>query len=121
MALLSADSFNRANSTTSIGTTDGAGSLDPLAWTTRQGTCGINSNKAYAVSTANVSSWGAAAAATVELATADADISITLATLDSAPGIIFRWSSTTNFWLVFENTSDLKLYKMVANTLTQVG
>ena len=106
---LSTDTFNRTNNTSAVGTTDGAGSADPLTWTTQTGTCGISSNTAYA--SAVSSSRGIA---TVSLAAADVDISLKLSTLTTATYLLFRYRTcrTTGIWvgpLSSSSSSSLRL------------
>src|SRR5580765_456066 len=117
MAVLSADSFNRADSTTTLGSTDGAGSLDPIAWTKPNGggPHGISSNRAYCP--------GGNGLAAVDLATADVDITLTVVTMSGGSGIMFRFASFNNYWF-WMNTSTgsvSQLYKVVGGSFTQVG
>ena len=78
--VLSADTFNRTNSTTNLGTTNGAGTLDPLTWVQGHGTLGINSNQGYSSSLGgNGYSVGY-----VDLGTGDVDITLTLASGNAA-------------------------------------
>jgi hypothetical protein len=100
--LLSADSFNRADSTTNLGSTDGVspnsdgpGILDPLTWTQQRGTWGINTNRAYT----SVSTGGAIA--TVDLLTPDVDITITVRVVSLLGSIIFRFVDTSNYFEFF--------------------
>lgn len=91
-SLLSRDTFTRADSTTNLGSTDGDGLLDPVAWTQNRGTWGISSNEAYtsAATTRSI--------ATVDLGTPDADIQIHNTTANQFPGAIFRFVDTANYW-----------------------
>jgi hypothetical protein len=86
-----ADTFNRANSTSSLGTTD----TGSQAWTAHTGTWGINSNQAYE-SNGHSSSI---CRATVECGAANGTVSLTLATAGGLPvpcGIVFRSDSSTD-------------------------
>lgn len=97
--LLSADSFNRTDSTTSLGSTDGAGSLDPLTWTQDRGTWGIENNQAYTSAALSVSK------ATVDLALADVDLTVEV-TVSNAQGLTFRYVDLNNYWyFTVEGTS----------------
>lgn len=102
MTILSTDSFDRADSTTSPGATDGAGTLDPLTWVERTGAWGISSNQAFTNSAVLRS------VATVNLGVSDIDIQVTLAVLGSA-GLTFRFSDTSNLWWVRNNAGTLEL------------
>lgn len=116
MTLLSADTFDRTNSTTNLGSTDGAGSEDPFAWVQQDGTWGIISNRAY--TSAAISNG----VATVDLADADVDISLTLATLTGAGnGIAFRFSNTADFWFLRNLSGSTQLWKRAAGSSTQIG
>ncbi len=112
---VSSDSFNRVNNSAAIGVTDGGGTLDPLTWTTQQGTCGISSNQAYASALS-----GGKGLATVDLAAADVDLTLTLATANLG-GLMFRFVDTSNYWVWAAVTGSSILYKMEAGSLTQVG
>src|SRR5580765_976235 len=109
MALLSADSFNRANG--AIGSTDGAGSLDPIAWQVLSGTVTITTNRAAASSTAQ---------AVVQLSTADVDINVTL-NAASGCALIFRVVDSSNFWAWYTAGTSSFLFRNVANSFTQIG
>ncbi len=89
-AYYSTDSFNRANSTTSLGSTDG-GTVQ--AWTQDSGTWGINTNTAY-ISAAGSSIATVAGNANVE------EVSVTASTLPAGAEfwINFRLSDTSNRW-----------------------
>lgn len=88
MTALCSDTFNRADSTTNLGSTDGANAMDARKYLQFAGTWGISSNRAYC------SAANASGAATVECGTGDVDISVTLAVLGTAgsrsEGITFR-------------------------------
>jgi len=100
-ALLSADTF-----TTTWGTTNG-GSLDPLTWSTNNGTWIVASGQA---GTSAVSL--APARAFVDLTTGDADVSLTVPTRGSGSGMIFRYSDTSNYWRWECTSSECKLVKV---------
>jgi hypothetical protein len=88
--LLSADSFNRANSGFP-GSTDGAGSRDPIAWQqSAGGQVGINSNQLYCAV--------AGTEAFVDLGASDVDISVTLSVVDTnGEGILIRYTDSNNY------------------------
>ena len=87
-ALLSYDGFNRANG--AVGSTNGTGLLDPLPWTTQQGTMAVASNRL--VGTATV------ATVTCNLGTPNVDISLTLSAVDvSGIGIMCRFLDLSNY------------------------
>jgi hypothetical protein len=115
--LLSADSFNRANTTVNTGTTDGTGSLDPLTWTNQSGTGGINGNAAY--------SSGGAGITTVNLLSGDVTVSISIAVMAGAvqAGLVFRCSDGSNYWVLYiaPGMNNFTMYKVVATVFTQVG
>lgn len=117
MTLYSADSFNRADSTTNLGSTDGAGTLDPIAWTQQAGTWGIETNRAY------TSAGAARSVATVELSQADVDLSITVAFGSSGTGgLVFRFVDTSNYWrLVLVSTTLIRLIKRTSGSDNVVG
>lgn len=121
MTLLSADSFDRADSTTNLGSTDGAGILDPLAWTQHTGVWGIIGNEAYTSTTA------ALAYATVDLGTPEIDLSLVMVVRNdpsgNGAGIVFRLSDTSNFWYARQSstTGKVQLRKVVAGSDQLVG
>lgn len=114
--LLSTDSFNRANSTTSLGSTNGTGASDPAVWVSQHSTWGISSNQAYVSSTAG----GIGDIATVDLGAGDVDIQVTIAVMSGACGLTFRYVDNNNFWRWYGNATDIWCYKYVAGTQTQM-
>jgi hypothetical protein len=120
-SLLSTDSFNRANVTGSVGSTDGAGTLDPQTWTLQQGTSSINSNTYIMGAPATVGPINGAIS-TLELGIPDVDLSITIPTIGNAAGIVFRFSNTSNYWYyVGDGTIAAKIRKNVAGVVTNMG
>lgn len=106
-ALISADSFNRANNAGSLGSTNGAGSSDPQAWTQQVGTNGIISNMAYAPV--------AAATATLNLGTGDVDLSLTHVAADNNGfGIFLRYVDVNNYVNMLGDNTQCTLAKRVA-------
>ncbi len=115
--LLSADSFNRTDSTSNLGSTDGAGTLDPLAWVRPSSTWGILSNHAY------VSSLVSRARAYVDLGIANADLQVTITTAAADGGLMFRYVDTSNYWTFYGNgvSNNYTLLKVVAGSTTVIG
>lgn len=110
MVLLSADSFNRANSG-SLGATDGAGSLDPLTWVNEVGAFGIVSNRATVIS--------GPARSTLNLSTGDVDISaLCVAEANRNEGILFRWVDNSNYWAFTQSLGHMLLFKLQAGSPT---
>jgi len=118
--LLTADTFTRPNSSTAVGATNGAGMLDPRTWTTQQGTCGIGTNAATAINLVTVGTINGAIA-TIDLGTADADVSLVAASLANATCLVFRFSDTSNYWYYADDGTLAKFRKNVAGTVTPMG
>lgn len=118
MTLYSADAFTRANSAATLGSTDGAGTVDPIAWTALVGTWGISSNQAYCPTPPGSGNDGIAR---VELAQADVDLSITVTVRGTDAGITFRITDSTHYWAwQMGATGTAQLFKR-NGTFTQVG
>lgn len=111
---LVADRFNRANSTTNLGSTDGFGSLDPMAWVQQQGTWGIINNNAYTSVALNRS------IATLALGVSDIEIEMELPSIN-ALGILFRFVDLSNYWYFIIAGSQTELHKFVAGVDTAVS
>lgn len=113
--LLSADTFNRADSTTNLGSTNGVGALDPLLWTQHWQPQGIISNRAYmpGASTLGIAS--------VDVGGADVDMSIAVSFDFGAA--VFRLTNLNNYWIAGMDPSAgiLRLFKAVAGSQSQVG
>jgi len=111
------DDFNRADSTTSLGT-----STSGHAWTALTGTWGISSNKAYVEN-----SSGSQTIAYVEAADADVIIEVTvhnntLSNSINRMGIAFRITDASNYlFAYFVGTNALRIFKVVAGSGTQIG
>jgi parallel beta-helix repeat protein len=101
------DTFNRSNSTTTLGTASSNG-----LWTTQAGTLGINSNQAYAPGAGtNV--------ATVD-ATSENNPTVTMATAGNA-GLVFRFVDANNYWYYVRHTDgNARLVKKVAGVDTVI-
>lgn len=123
-----ADNFNRANSTTSLGTASDGGT-----WTVTNGTFGITSNAAYAASGITSGTPGTAIrdlTRTAQDVTFDITNPNLTATLGLAPRLIFiivRYVDAANYcWaqLYFDqggSEASLALYSKVAGTDTPIG
>jgi hypothetical protein len=119
-ALLSTDSFNRADNPFNLGSTNGAGTLDPLAWTSPGNVVGIYLNRAYP----NGNSF---CVAYLDLGTADVDISVV--TADSYGGAFgvnaviasFRYTNTANQLFAFMNSDGVGLAKYQGGAFSQIG
>lgn len=110
------DSFTRPNSTSSLGSTDGALSGDPQAWTAGRGTWGIYANGAYCYS---VSSWSAA---WVDSGLAD-NITTCRATEIRPYGwmLAARYVDADNFLGVYLGSGTIRLAKIVSGGLTDIA
>lgn len=98
------DSFDRADSTTTMGTTDTG-----QTWVPNTGTWGISSNRAYVVS-------GSQATTVVESNLADCTIQVTAAVVGNG-GLCWRSTNNSNHWLMAPTV----VFKKVAGGFTQVG
>lgn len=107
------DNFNRADSTTALGTpSDAAGD-----WVAQSGTWGISSNTAYLVSSASNAS------AVLESSVSNVTASVKLATASTFVGLVARAADNSNYILAIFNKTDTQvlLYKRVAGSFTQLG
>lgn len=109
------DTFNRADSSSSMGTTsDGTGT-----WVALHGTGGISSNQAYSPSLGTGSYTVADCGVSVG---ADGAWSITLGSDPVGCGVAFRIGAANNFWVVYVgNTGKAILSKMVSGALNDIG
>ena len=104
------DDFNRANSTTSLGTPSDAGS----AWVPLTGTWGVISNLGYCpVSTSDAFAY-------LENSASDFEAQFTFQTLGGDNGLIFRIQDANNLWLAW-HSSENRFYKRVAGSFIQTG
>jgi F5/8 type C domain-containing protein len=110
----STDTFNRANSTTNLGSTDGG---VVSAWNQRLGTWGINGNQAYISVSSN-------SMATIPGSADFEEVSATLPAINADAYVMFRYSDNNNRWR-FGGTvgSAVLLQKVVAGVTTtfQIG
>jgi hypothetical protein len=110
------DSFNRADNSSSLGTTDTG-----QAWSTFQGTWGIGTNRAQAVTHADNDT------AYVTTPSADMTISAKIAAVTgvTAPGLIARATAVNNYYMAQAQfnggTNAFYLFKQVAGSYTQLG
>lgn len=112
-ASYSTDTFNRANSTTTLGSTDG-GTVS--AWTAQVNTWGINTNTAYIPTTGN-------AIATIPGSADFEEVSVTVSTWPAATEawINFRYTDTNNRWRWGGTLADdARLEKVVAGVVTSI-
>lgn len=105
------DTFTRADSTTTLGNAETG-----QAWSALAGTWGISSNTAYTTTTT------APGSAVVDSGVSNCIIKAKIATQQGGAYVAFRAVNATNF-LFFGNNGGTayKLYKLVANILTEVG
>jgi hypothetical protein len=119
-ALLSTDSFNRADNPFDLGSTNGAGTLDPMTWINAGSQVGINGNRAYPNSNSFSTTF-------LNLGTADVDISVV--TADSSGGafgtngvlILFRNIDSGNRFYAQMNSAGVSLFKRQAGGFVQIG
>lgn len=109
------DDFNRADSTTTLGTTNTGQTWEAL---TAGSVFGIVSNQAYRQTYAGTGEN----AVVVDAGKADVDISITTSKLGAGGGIVFRATNSANFWCIDTNmATGHKLFKFVSNAFVFVG
>lgn len=120
--IYASDSFNRANG--ALGSTDGAGVEEPggsgLAWSVLQGTCAVASNVAAFSARDGTSGIGMAV---VETGSGDGFYEVTQTTGAAAggrPGIAFRVTDATNYWVAYiDNSANLlRIDEVVAGSVT---
>jgi hypothetical protein len=114
------DSFDRSNSTTSLGTADTG-----QAWTAANGTWGISSNKAYLVS----ATGQAVATVNAEIADIEMTCDITLSSTNNRAdtGLVLRFIDNNNYLVVVigkvgNNATDntFQMFKRDGGTFTQL-
>lgn len=106
------DDFNRANGSLNGSTTsDGA-----ATWTVQVGTFNVASNQASSGSSGGLDH------ATLEAACADCEVSVTIRTNSAnSRGVVLRWVDTSNYLLVDQSATALRLRKRVAGSTTTVA
>ena len=100
-----ADDFNRADNSSSLGST----SLGSVAWNAVLGTWGIQSNQAY------MASVSGAAVATIPTATPEGKVKVDLYVPDTSMlvGLVARFIDVNNFWQLMWDSERVKLTKVV--------
>lgn len=117
--LLVSDSFNRADSAVSLGSTDG-GSLGPLPWTAHSGTFGIGANAAAFITGGVANDRNA----TIDAGAPDVTAGVTISTYSGVDNVrlVFRFSDNSNYWILSGNAASAwDLYKRVGGAFTLVG
>lgn len=120
MTVLVSDSFNRADSTTTLGSTDSYAGGSAMTWgVIGTAVYGISSNQAYESTSANDNP------AYVDLG-ANADnvrVSVDLATSSGIynTGLAFRITDNRNYFRCYGTTASLKIDRMVNGTLTNIA
>ena len=104
------DTFNRANSTTTLGSTDTG-----QAWTAHTGTWGISSNQAY------LQTQSGDSVATFDFGNTEVDMRCRM-TISSTgqPGLVFRATNDQNYLLVIMSSTAVSLWQRVTGTYTQL-
>lgn len=108
------DTFNRADSTTTLGTTSDGNAT----WTAQIATWGISSNQAYTPTIV-----GGTGLATVP-GQADGTVQVTVAAnTTNGVGLAFRCSDASNYWIVIRQATSSfgGLWKLVGGSLTHVA
>lgn len=105
------DDFNRANSTSSLGTPSDGGS----AWVVLAGTWGINSNQAY------TSASTSQATAYLEASVSDVEVQVTVNTVAEGTLLVRAVDATNYLILAWAGVGTGIIYKRVAGTFTQIG
>lgn len=104
------DSFDRADSALTLGNADTG-----QAWLAGSGTWGIASNLGY-----NVASGGDGGAV-VDAGIANVIVRVTLATLSTQSGLIFRYVDEANLWRFIQSSGTFYLQRRVAGGNTTVA
>jgi chitodextrinase len=110
-SLTVSDSFNRVDSSTSLGVSDTG-----QTWTALTGTWGISSNQAYLAA-------GTGGIAVIDSGKSDATIQVKNAVITATNmRFVFRLTDSNNYYIVQTDTGNVyKLYKNVAGTFTSLG
>lgn len=112
--LLAHDSFDRANSSSTLGATSGEGSLGALNWTAQLGTWGVSSNQAYCPTLDGGTLNGIA---TIDVGTGDVDVTVTTSVADTgSQGIILRYVDANNHVRMIGDNTQCSLSKTVAGS-----
>lgn len=102
------DKFNRADSTSVVGTPDAAG-----PYTVQTGTLGISGNALYASAVVSGNAIITVAAAS------DVNVQGTLGSSWSGMGLVFRYVSDTDYWLAHLTSNQIVVYSKSGGTLTE--
>lgn len=109
------DSFNRADSLTSMGSTDTG-----QAWVGTTGTWGISNNQAYLVTVS-----GGFDPITIDSGVSDCSLTIKIGAIMVTPGkvirLVARYTNANNYLMAIITTTDYRLYKNVADAATLLG
>lgn len=119
MAVLVSDSFNRANSTNGMGTTDSYNGGTAKTWQYKNANLwGINNNQAY-----QPTSYDSDDVAFVDAGQSDnIEISLDLPVLDAnGSGVAFRYQDGSNFFRVVLTTSTLYLQRYISGGRTTLS
>jgi hypothetical protein len=115
MTVLVSDSFNRANSTTTLGTTDSYNGGTAKSWqTVNAAIFGINSNQAYQVSGTN-------GIAFIDAGVSDCSVSFINTTGLTYSNPIVRIVDVNNHISIQNDGTKLFVYKRVSGTYTSLG
>lgn len=108
------DTFTRADSAVSLGSTEG-GTAGVLVWQVDQGTWGVQSNRAYNISTA--------ANDRIYIASGVSDCTVTevVGVAGGFGGILFRRTDASNYWRVYWDATTIYLDKVVAGVASNVS
>lgn len=104
------DTFTRADSAISLGSTEGA---NVKVWSALDGTWGISGNKAYPQSGGFL--------AVVDSTIADGTVSMVFGNAPNFFGLAFRAVDVSNFWIIQCTPTQVFLQKMVAGAQTTVA
>lgn len=105
------DDFNRADSSSSLGTPSDGGS----AWSALSGTWGISSNQGYCPTLSSGSAY-----AVLECGSPGAEVQVTVATR-SGIGLVVRCSDINNLYVLVVATSGYNFYRRQAGSFTEIG
>jgi hypothetical protein len=111
--LLTADNFNRANQT-NLGNTNGAGSLDPLAWPA-DGCWSISGNQAVMIQSSGSPSY-----TFLDVGTGNVDVSLRLVTQGTAGGLFIRYTDTNNMIWIQSSFGTVTVYRRQAGASTSI-
>lgn len=115
MTVLVSDSFNRANSTTTLGTTDSYNGGTAKTWNALEGVWGISNNEAYLSS-----SVGNFNVACIDAGTSDVTVKVVVGTtFQSAQRIALRVQDTNNFISLSLGTN-YNLYRVESGSGTMI-